>query len=59
MQIFEYDEQENLLREITEIIGEEKLNEYGIKDDEDLVRFALNYLLSNIDDVEDFFYEVE
>lgn len=59
MEIFEYDYTENLLKEITETIGEEKLNEFGINDDEDLIRFALNYLLSNIEDVEDYFYEVE
>jgi len=59
MQIFDYDDTENLLREITETIGEEKLNEFGINDDEDLIRFALNYLLSNLDDIEEYFYEVE
>lgn len=59
MEIFEYDETENLLKEITETIGEEKLKEFGIEDDYDLTRFALNFLLSNIEEMEDYFYEVE
>ena len=64
MQIFEWDDTENLLKEITEIVGEEKLKEFGVYDNEDLIKFALNFLLSKIqdnilDDIEDYFYEVE
>ena len=68
MEIFEYDRKENILKEIREEIkNTEMVNSEWDKlaielmgdDDEKLILFALNFLLSNLDQLEDYFYSVK
>lgn len=67
MEIFEYDKRENLIKEIRKEIKEHvpefwEINEFvknDLQDDDKLIDFALTFLLSNLDQVEEYFYEVK
>lgn len=68
MEIFDYDKRENLIKEIRKEIQDTEMINYAwdklaielmSDDDEKLIDFALTFLLSNIDQLEEYFYEVK
>jgi hypothetical protein len=67
MEIFEYDKRDNIIKEIRKEIKENVpefyvVNEFvknDLQNDEKLIDFALAFLLSNLEDLEEYFYGVE